>query len=111
MPEELVTASLRDTRSAWDILSFDEVLDSDEPTRVAIGTHLKYDFESGTSTIFCRIFFAEQFAALRAACQCEDSLVESLARCLQFDAAGGKSGSAFLKKKGKSTIDKTLSNA
>lgn len=58
------------------------------------------DFESGSSTIFCRIFFAEQFAALRSACDCEDSFVESLARCVQFDAAGGKSGSAFLKTKG-----------
>lgn len=58
------------------------------------------DFESGSSTIFCRIFFAEQFAALRLACDCEDSFVESLARCVAFDAAGGKSGSAFLKTKG-----------
>lgn len=60
------------------------------------------DFESGSSTIFCRIFFAEQFAALRSACDCEDSFVESLARCISFDAAGGKSGSAFLKTKGES---------
>lgn len=58
------------------------------------------DFESGASTIFCRIFFAERFAALRAACECEDSFVESLARCVSFDASGGKSGSAFLKTKG-----------
>jgi hypothetical protein len=62
------------------------------------------DFESGSSTIFCRIFFAEQFAALRSACQCEDSFVESLARCVQFDASGGKSGSAFLKTKGWSIV-------
>ena len=61
---------------------------------------LMADFESGSSTIFCRIFFAEQFAALRLACDCEDSFVESLARCVAFDAAGGKSGSAFLKTKG-----------
>lgn len=62
------------------------------------------DFESGSSTIFCRIFFAEQFAALRSACNCEDSFVESLARCISFDAAGGKSGSAFLKTKGEEEL-------
>jgi 1-phosphatidylinositol-3-phosphate 5-kinase len=58
------------------------------------------DFESGHSTIFCRIFFAEQFAALRASCGCEQSFLESLARCLRWDSSGGKSGSAFLKTKG-----------
>jgi 1-phosphatidylinositol-3-phosphate 5-kinase len=62
------------------------------------------DFESGSSTIFCRIFFAEQFAALRLACDREDSFVESLARCVSFDAAGGKSGSAFLKTKGTKSL-------
>ena len=65
------------------------------------------DFESGSSTIFCRIFFAEQFAALRLACDCEDSFVESLARCVAFDAAGGKSGSAFLKTKGASLANES----
>lgn len=67
------------------------------------------DFESGSSTIFCRIFFAEQFAALRSACDCEDSFVESLSRCVQFDAAGGKSGSAFLKTKDDRFIAKEIS--
>ncbi len=59
------------------------------------------DFESGHSTIFCRIFFAEQFGALRTSCGCEESFLESLARCLKWDSSGGKSGSAFLKTKGK----------
>ncbi len=103
-----------DRASTWDIVSLDEAVEMDDPSRREAGTHLKYgisdqlcstmltiaDFESGSSTLFCRIFFAEQFAALRSACHCEDSFVESLARCVQFDAAGGKSGSAFLKTKG-----------
>lgn len=101
--------------AAWDAVSLEDV---DETARQERGTHMKYgkcsnqplgeinadgaaDFESGASTIFCRIFFAEQFAALRKACNCEDSFVESLARCIQFDASGGKSGSAFLKSRGK----------
>ena len=52
--------------------------------------------------IACRVFYAEQFAALRSACGCEDSIIESLARCIDFHALGGKSGSAFLKTKGQS---------
>ncbi|WVQ85092.1 hypothetical protein IAT38_007256 [Cryptococcus sp. DSM 104549] len=102
MPEEGHTG---DRTAAWDVVSLDDV---DEPTRPEGGTHLKYDFESGASTIFCRIFFAEQFAALRKVCQCEDSFVESLARCVQFDASGGKSGSAFLKTKDDRFIAKEI---
>nr|XP_019045669.1 1-phosphatidylinositol-3-phosphate 5-kinase [Kwoniella bestiolae CBS 10118]OCF24599.1 1-phosphatidylinositol-3-phosphate 5-kinase [Kwoniella bestiolae CBS 10118] len=98
-----------DRASTWDIVSMDEAMDNDGDLRREGGTHLKYDFESGASTIFCRIFFAEQFAALRSACQCEDSFVESLARCVQFDASGGKSGSAFLKTKDDRFIAKEIS--
>ncbi|KAK4687031.1 hypothetical protein P7C73_g3088, partial [Tremellales sp. Uapishka_1] len=98
-----------DRSSAWDIVSLDEAVETDDASKREGGTHLKYDFESGASTIFCRIFFAEQFAALRSACQCEDSFVESLARCIQFDAAGGKSGSAFLKTKDDRFIAKEIS--
>lgn len=112
MPED---GSVADRASSWDIVSLDEAMETDDPSKREGGTHLKYgesnststndadsvlDFENGGSTIFCRIFFAERFAALRAACECEDSFVESLSRCVQFDASGGKSGSAFLKTKG-----------
>ena len=55
------------------------------------------------------MFFAEKFSQLREACQCEDSFVESLARCVQFDASGGKSGSAFLKTKDDRFIAKEIS--
>ena len=111
MPDETLST---DRTSTWDIVSLDEAVETDDPGKREGGTHMKYgksisrakrrteqaDFESGASTIFCRIFFAERFAALRAACECEDSFVESLARCVSFDASGGKSGSAFLKTKG-----------
>lgn len=93
----------------WDIISVDEAMDHEDHGRREAGTHLKYDFEAGASTISCRIFFAEQFAALRQACQCEDIFVESLARCAKFDASGGKSGSAFLKTKDDRFIAKEIS--
>ncbi|KAL1412846.1 Mitochondrial distribution and morphology protein 12 [Vanrija albida] len=93
----------------WDIISVDEAMETDDVSRRETGSHLKYEFEAGSSTISCRIFFAEQFAALRQACQCEDSFVESLARCAKFDASGGKSGSAFLKTKDDRFIVKEIS--
>ncbi|KAE8538821.1 hypothetical protein D1P53_005186 [Cryptococcus gattii VGV] len=119
MPEEAMSTNHPVT---WDTVSLEDV---DEVTRQETGTHVKYgqysdhswrelmadgaaDFESGASTIFCRIFFAEQFAALRKACNCEDSFVESLARCIQFEASGGKSGSAFLKSRDDRFIAKEI---
>lgn len=95
------------TERPWDIISVDEL--DDAPSLDGVGTHLKYEFEAGSSTISCRIFFAEQFAALRQACQCEDGFIESLARCAKFDASGGKSGSAFLKTKDDRFIVKEIS--
>jgi len=35
---------------------------------------------------------------------CEKSIVESLARCVKWNANGGKSGSAFLKTRGSSLL-------
>jgi 1-phosphatidylinositol-3-phosphate 5-kinase len=57
-------------------------------------------FESGGLTISCTVLFPEQFDALRRTYDCEKSMIESLARCVKWDAGGGKSGSAFLKTRG-----------
>jgi 1-phosphatidylinositol-3-phosphate 5-kinase len=57
-------------------------------------------FESGGLTISCTILYPEQFDALRRTYDCEKSIVESLSRCVKWDANGGKSGSAFLKTRG-----------
>lgn len=57
-------------------------------------------FESGGLTISCTVLYPEQFDALRRTHDCEKSMVESLARCVKWDANGGKSGSAFLKTRG-----------
>ncbi|EPX74078.1 1-phosphatidylinositol-3-phosphate 5-kinase Fab1 [Schizosaccharomyces octosporus yFS286] len=61
------------------------------------GTHLKYQFEEGSAYLSCKVFFAEQFSALRRACDVADSFVSSLSRCSVWESSGGKSGSAFLK--------------
>ena len=64
-------------------------------------------FESSGLTITCTIFFPEQFDALRRTYDCEKSMIESLARCVKFNAGGGKSGSAFLKTKGSAAALRT----
>ena len=61
-------------------------------------------FESSGLTITCTILYPEQFDALRRTYDCEKSMIESLARCVKFNASGGKSGSAFLKTKGLSFV-------
>ena len=61
-------------------------------------------FESGGLTITCTILFPEQFDALRRTYDCEKSMIESLARCIKWNASGGKSGSAFLKTQGRTTV-------
>lgn len=57
-------------------------------------------FESGGLTIGCTVLYPEQFDALRRTYDCEKSMIESLARCVKWNATGGKSGSAFLKTRG-----------
>ncbi|CAO3586993.1 unnamed protein product [Absidia cylindrospora] len=59
------------------------------------GIHMKSYFTDGTTKFFCKIFFAEQFDALRRNCGCDESYIASLAHCAKWDSSGGKSGSVF----------------
>ncbi|ETN38405.1 uncharacterized protein HMPREF1541_06440 [Cyphellophora europaea CBS 101466] len=61
------------------------------------GTHLKYQFAEGPAKMLCKIFFAEQFDAVRRKCGVQERIVESLSRCLKWDSKGGKTKSLFLK--------------
>ena len=63
----------------------------------ATGTHMKYQFQEGSANFFCKIFYAEQFDALRVNCGCDEHYIQSLSRCVKWDSSGGKSKSAFLK--------------
>lgn len=63
----------------------------------ATGTHLKYQFQEGQAKMLCKIFYAEQFDALRRKCGVADRIVESLSRCAKWDSKGGKTKSLFLK--------------
>jgi hypothetical protein len=76
------------------------LMDVEETLLRGSGTHIKYRTDSGTR-LNCTVFFAEQFDALRRHCSCSATFVESLTRCASWDAMGGKSGSSFLKTRGR----------
>jgi len=62
---------------------------------------MKYQFQEGSANFVCKIFYAEQFDALRINCGCDEHYIQSLSRCVKWDSSGGKSKSAFLKTLGK----------
>ncbi|KAF9961949.1 1-phosphatidylinositol-3-phosphate 5-kinase [Mortierella alpina] len=86
-----------------DIQVFDDSLLSER------SSHMKFPFLDGSTMLYCKIFYMEQFHALRKAAGCEYSYIQSLARCMKWDATGGKSGSAFLKTRDDRFIMKQLS--
>lgn len=59
----------------------------------------------------CKVFFAEQFDALRRNCGVDNLFEQSLARCVKWDASGGKSGSFFLKTRDNWLIVKQLNRS
>jgi len=73
------------------------------------GTHLKYQFQEGQARMLCKVFYAEQFDALRIKCGVADRIVESLSRCAKWDSKGGKTRSIFLKTLDDRFILKSLS--
>ncbi|KAL1914822.1 uncharacterized protein VTP21DRAFT_7914 [Calcarisporiella thermophila] len=73
------------------------------------GTHMKYHFSDGATKMSCKVFFAEQFDALRRNCGTEETYIESLARCVKWDSSGGKSGSTFLKTRDDRLVMKQVS--
>ncbi|KAB8229354.1 1-phosphatidylinositol-3-phosphate 5-kinase FAB1 [Aspergillus alliaceus] len=73
------------------------------------GTHLKYQFQEGQAKMLCKVFYAEQFDALRKKCGVAERIVESLSRCAKWDSKGGKTKSIFLKSLDDRFILKSLS--
>ncbi|KAK4877008.1 hypothetical protein RN001_009514 [Aquatica leii] len=64
-------------------------------------THVEVQFSDHNSNFFCRVYYAERFSWLRNVfvCDGEEAYIRSLARCVQWNAQGGKSGSTFCKTK------------
>ncbi|KAG2219830.1 hypothetical protein INT45_006273, partial [Circinella minor] len=61
------------------------------------GNHLAHNYRSGLTEFFCKVFFVEQFDALRRNCGIEKSYISSLASCVEWGSSADKSESAFLK--------------
>lgn len=74
------------------------------------GTHISLSFADGSATMQCKIFYAEQFDAVRRKCGVADRIVESLSRCLKWDSKGGKTKSVFLKTLDDRLVLKSLSS-
>ncbi|KAK1755290.1 putative phosphatidylinositol-4-phosphate 5-kinase [Echria macrotheca] len=113
------TPSPRDTDESGDGLEMKKTAASHNPRLVeeelektlsgATGTHLKYQFVDGSARMTCKIFFAEQFDALRRKCGVGDRIIESLSRCMKWDSKGGKTKSVFLKTLDDRLVMKSLS--
>ncbi|KAI0389625.1 hypothetical protein F5Y17DRAFT_448318 [Xylariaceae sp. FL0594] len=71
--------------------------------------HFKYQFNEGSAKMLVKIFYAEQFDALRRKCGVADRIVESLSRCVPWDSKGGKTKSVFLKTQDDRLVMKALS--
>ncbi|KAJ1030109.1 hypothetical protein NDA16_001022 [Ustilago loliicola] len=100
-------ASVAGSTDGWGIVDMDT--NELEGTLKKEGRHFRCEFESGSTRLWCKILFAEQFDALRRTCGCDVSVVESLSRCFKWDSSGGKSGSAFLKTRDHRLVVKQLS--
>ncbi|KIY46344.1 hypothetical protein FISHEDRAFT_47454 [Fistulina hepatica ATCC 64428] len=109
MPDD---QSIAESTSTWGIVNVDpsELPDPMEDMKMP-SSRLPWaiSFESGGLTISCTVLYPEQFDALRRTYDCEKSMIESLARCVKWNASGGKSGSAFLKTRDDRFIAKELS--
>ncbi|KAK0465503.1 uncharacterized protein EV420DRAFT_1514638 [Desarmillaria tabescens] len=109
MPDD---RSVAESTSTWGVVNVDASVLADPTEDLKVpSSKLPWaiSFESGGLTISCTVLYPEQFDALRRTYDCERSMVESLARCVKWDASGGKSGSAFLKTQDDRFIAKELS--
>ena len=99
--------------SNWDLMEYpsDVGLDPDEVSKKPLDPCVGIKWKADTLSCSFKAFFADQFDALRRNCKCETQYIESLARCVKWDAIGGKSGAAFLKTKDDRFIVKEVDKA
>jgi 1-phosphatidylinositol-3-phosphate 5-kinase len=77
----------------------DAAADKTEDAKKSKNLHIEVQFQDAHCNFFCRIYFAEKFASLRAQVLPigEEGYIRSLSRSVQWNARGGKSGSNFAK--------------
>ncbi|EGD98646.1 hypothetical protein TESG_06126, partial [Trichophyton tonsurans CBS 112818] len=101
--------SIQEQNEASDSVNVDAGPEVEQSLLRSTGTHLKYQFQEGQAKMLCKVFYAEQFDALRRKCGVADRIVESLSRCMKWDSKGGKTKSVFLKTLDDRFILKSLS--
>ncbi|EGO31097.1 hypothetical protein SERLADRAFT_353741 [Serpula lacrymans var. lacrymans S7.9] len=109
MPDDRSVAESTSTWGVVNVESADCANPTDELKSASSKLPWAISFESGGLTISCTVLYPEHFDALRRTYDCEKSIIESLARCVKWNASGGKSGSAFLKTRDDRFIAKELS--
>ncbi|OAA62195.1 1-phosphatidylinositol-3-phosphate 5-kinase (Fab1) [Cordyceps fumosorosea ARSEF 2679] len=112
MPQDEVsdgTAQAKSTPASEHLGRHSDASDLEKSLLCITGTHLKYQFKEGAAVMTCKIFYAEQFDALRRKCGIAGRIVESLSRCMKWDSRGGKTRSVFLKTLDDRLVLKSLS--
>lgn len=102
-------ADVDPARSDYENAQFELEREMENSLLQPTGTHLKYQFKEGPAVMTCKIFYAEQFDALRRKCGVSERIIESLSRCLKWDSKGGKTKSVFLKTLDDRLVLKSLS--
>ena len=90
-------------------LTFEDQARIERSLLQSTATHFKYQFQEGSAKMMCKVFFAEQFEAVRRKCGIDHRFIESLSRCLKWDSKGGKTKSVFLKTLDDRLVLKSLS--
>ncbi|XP_069052410.1 1-phosphatidylinositol 3-phosphate 5-kinase isoform X3 [Lepisosteus oculatus] len=69
----------------------------DKQKKQAGNPHIELQFSDANAKFYCRIYFAEEFHAMRAEVMqsSKEDFVRSLSRCVNWQARGGKSGAVF----------------
>lgn len=77
--------------------------DKTDDSKKSKSAHIEVQFQDSNCNFFCRIFYAEKFSWFRSKVLPvgEEGYIRSLARSMQWNARGGKSGSNFAKTAGK----------
>ena len=108
--EESANYELQDRQYVEDLfLSNEDQMHIERSLLQSTGTHLKYQFQEGSAKMMCKIFYAEQFEAVRRKCGIDFRFIESLSRCMKWDSKGGKTKSVFLKTNDDRLVLKSLS--
>ncbi|ORZ13259.1 hypothetical protein BCR42DRAFT_355612 [Absidia repens] len=76
-----------------------------------VSPHIKHRFVHGDKEFTCVVYYANEFELLRRSCGVEQLVIESLGRCQNWGATGGKSKSQFYKTQDDRLVVKEMMNA